>query len=144
MTKNVIVIMEGFQFGEEKERIAVKADGVYQFRNGKHFIRYEERIEGVEGAIKSRIKIAPDQITITKSGAANTVMTFELGKVTSAAYHTPYGSLPLQIKTRKMHVEEKEDEMMVNLDYTITANGEHLSDNGIKIKILSLKTGKKL
>ncbi|MBE5968366.1 MAG: DUF1934 domain-containing protein [Lachnospiraceae bacterium] len=137
MTKDVVVTIEGLQLGDEPDRITVRTDGIYQFRNGKHFIRYEEMIEGVEGTIKNRIKIAPDQIAITKRGAASTVMTFDINEVTNAAYHTPYGNLQLQIKTIKMHVEEGEDEIIVNLNYTISANGERLSENWTKIKILS-------
>lgn len=137
MTKEVVVTIEGLQLGENNDRIATKASGLYQFQNEKHYIRYDEMIEGVEGAIKNIIKIAPDQVSISKKGAANTTMTFQLGEVTSTNYHTPYGTLLLQIKTTQMRVEEDADQIDIHLEYTISADENILSRNRTLIKIQS-------
>lgn len=137
MTKDVVVTIEGIQLGEGNDRIATKAAGMYQFRNEKHYIRYEEMVEGVEGAIKNIIKITPDQVSITKKGAANTTMTFQLGEVTSTSYHTPYGTLILQIETTQMQVEEDTDQIFINLAYRISADESILSENKTRIVIES-------
>lgn len=137
MTKNVVVMIEGLQYGEENDRIATKEIGTYHFQNGKHYIRYEEKMEGVEGAIKNMIKVAPDQIVMTKIGAANTTLSFHPREVTSTNYQTPYGDIQLRIKTTQIQVEEDTDEILINLAYRLTANGNPLSENQTIIRILS-------
>ncbi|NLP34077.1 MAG: DUF1934 domain-containing protein [Clostridiales bacterium] len=140
MTKDVIVTIEGLQLGEENDRIITKANGLYQLQKGNHYIRYEEMIDGVEGATKNLIKVTPDLVKITKKGAASTTMTFRLNEVTSTSYQTPYGNLMLQIQTSQMQVKEDTDSLNINLSYTIMANGDLLSKNRTKITIQSQET----
>jgi uncharacterized beta-barrel protein YwiB (DUF1934 family) len=135
MTKEITVIIEGLQLGEEAEAIKTTASGVYQYRNGKHFIHYDEKIENGKEITKNTIKISQSQIDIMKRGSSNSHMVFNLGEPTRSVYETPYGSLVFIIHTTIINVEEYPNEIRVKLQYTLSSENSHLSDNHITIKI---------
>ena len=55
-------------------------------------------------------------------------------------YNTPFGSIVIGLDASNISVEELEDEISVNVDYSIDANCEYLADCNIKMKIQA--TGK--
>ena len=67
MTKDVLVSISGLhtdvmqEAEEENEAIEVVNPANYYFRNGKHYIVYDEPVEGVSGTIKNKLKITEDQ-----------------------------------------------------------------------------------
>ncbi len=137
MTREVNVIMEGVTSGTEDDRITVKTDGLYNYQNGKHFIRFEEALEGTNQITNNILKITQNQIHLTKKGAMNTTMIFDVKETSQITYQTPYGSLIFQVNTKELVVEEYINEIVVNLNYTLYSNGKHLSDNQTRIKITS-------
>lgn len=137
MTKEVTVIIDGLQRGGEEDTITSTVSGNYHYHNGKHFVRYEERAEGEEGITKNTIKITPDKIDIVKTGFNTSQMVFDLNEPTTGCYQTTYGSLFLEIHTTKLQIEEALNEIRVRLEYTLSTNDSHLSDNLISIKIIS-------
>ena len=72
MTREVLLSIKGFQvIGETKEEtggeeIEVVAPGKYRFQNEKHFVSYEEVIEGSSEKIQNLIKISDDIVEVTK------------------------------------------------------------------------------
>jgi uncharacterized beta-barrel protein YwiB (DUF1934 family) len=137
MTKEVTITIDGIPTEDEEGAVSITAPGVYHYRNGKHFIHYEDKGENGEEAVKNTIKIASDKIEITKKGVNTTQMLFETEGITENCYHTPYGSLLLQIKTTKMQVEEGPDDLRIKLQYTLSSEGRHISDHSITIKVSS-------
>ncbi|MGN1267437.1 MAG: DUF1934 domain-containing protein, partial [Dorea sp.] len=99
MTKEVLLIIAGLHydtFAEEVEEgnepIEVITPATYYLKNGKHYIIYEELVEGIPGSIKNRIKIDEDgKLEMIKKGISNTHMVFEKEKVHMTEYDTPYG-----------------------------------------------------
>ena len=86
MTREVLLSIKGFQvIGETKEEtggeeIEVVAPGKYRFQNEKHFVSYEEVIEGSSEKIQNLIKISDDIVEVTKRGFTNVHMVFEKNK----------------------------------------------------------------
>lgn len=136
MTKEVSVTIEGIQLGTEEEPIISTASGTYHLHNDKHYIQYNETVEDGEGMIKSIIKISRTQIEMTKKGAITSQMTFDLCEMTEAIYQTPFGSLFFEVKTSKIQVEELPGRIEVGLEYSLSSNGELMSDNRTLIKII--------
>jgi len=137
MTKEVFITIEGIQFDIDEDAIEVKTSGEYHYRNGKHFIRYTELQNEGEGITENTIKIAPNQITITKKGANNTNMVFDANENSLTNYNTPFGSMLIGIHTTILQVKESEDEIVAKLLYTLDINDSHISDSSILIKINS-------
>lgn len=143
MTKEVFVSISGLQFAkeEENEPIEVITSGDYYKRNGKHYIIYEEVMEGGEQPTKNVIKLGDAFLDITKKGAANVHMMFEKDKKNVTYYYTPYGSLLIGIDAKKVDVQETEHSIDVRVDYALEVNYEHMADCSIKMNIQSKGAG---
>ena len=63
MTKEVLVSIAGLHTdmneteNEENEAIEVLSPGTYFFKDGKHYIFFEEMAEGIPGVTKTQIRI---------------------------------------------------------------------------------------
>lgn len=139
MTKDILVLVKGFELSEPDEIISVKAKGDYHCVNGKHYIRYDETSDEPGKVTNNLIKISPSQIEIIKKGVVNTTMTFELSNTTTAIYQVPYGNLLLEIDTYLMDIHISDELITVLLKYKLTSNNELVASNHTEIKIISVK-----
>ena len=117
MTKNVLVTISGLHYDDsvmmvqeensnEANSIEVTTPATYYLKNGKHYIVYDEIVEGIPGTIKNRIKIDEGRLLdITKSGITNSHMVFEIDKINVTPYQTPYGDLLLGTYTKGMDIQ---------------------------------------
>ena len=132
MTKDVLLSISGLHYDvagvteeDENEPIEVITPAAYYFKNGKHYVIYDEVVEGMPGTIKNKIRIAEDgKLEIMKSGLANTHMIFEKGKINMTEYETPYGELLVGIHTKEMTVKSEEKIIDVHVNYELDVNGE--------------------
>ena len=58
MTKEIILTISGLHAtdGETDDPVEVITPAEYFFKNGKHYVIYDEVMEGIEGSVKSKIK----------------------------------------------------------------------------------------
>ena len=146
MTKDVLLSISGLHYDvagvteeDENEPIEVITPAAYYFKNGKHYVIYDEVVEGMPGTIKNNIRIAEDgKLEIMKSGLANTHMVFEKGKINMTEYETPYGELLVGIHTKEMTVKSKEKIIDVHVNYELDVNGEMVADCNIEMNIKAL------
>ena len=116
MTRDVLVTISGLQTDvvpredTEDEPIEVVTPASYFYKNGKHYLIYEEVTEGFPGVTKNKIKVTDaNTIEILKSGNVNTHMLFCKGKDSMTYYDTPYGKMLVGIHTTEVQVEETEN-----------------------------------
>lgn len=136
MTKDVFVRLTGMQYdsqGGKPEPVEVISRGTYAKRNGKHYIIYDEVQGDMDQIIKNTIKIKDDCYEVIKGGPIRTHLCFEKGKSHSSFYETPYGSLVLQVNTQEISLEEKEEELNVQVAYELEVNYEKLADCRIEM-----------
>lgn len=138
MTKEVLVTIEGLQKGIEEDSIITSASGTYHFTKGKHYIQYDEPIAESNTVSKNIIKIEPSQVILSKKLLQMTEMVFDLKEITQTAYHTPYGSLIFDIKTSSIQINEEPEKIVVIMEYALSAEESHVSDNSITITVTSL------
>ena len=144
MTKDVLVSISGMhmgivspQPGEEDEPIEVVTPASYYCRNGKHYIIYDEVMEGMAGTVKNKIKITGDtSMEIMKSGETGTHMVFEKNRKNLTYYKTPYGQMLVGVNTRNMEISVGNDRIDVLVDYELDVNHEPLADCKIKMSIM--------
>ena len=143
MTKEVIITIKGLQAGPDSdgEPIEMITTGEYFYKNNKHYILYEEVMEGETATNKNRVKIAPGHVELTKSGLVSVQMVFEENQKTVSHYNTPYGTLLMGIEAKTVSVQETEDEINVAITYALELNEEHAADCDIKINIRSKSAG---
>ena len=149
MTKDVLVSISGMHMGitepqpdEGDEPIEVVTPASYYCRNGKHYIIYDEVMEGMAGTIRNKIKITGDaSVEIMKSGVSGTHMVFEKNKKNLTYYKTPYGQMLIGINRKNMKVSVSEDNIDVLVDYELDVNHEPLADCKIRMNITSKNSG---
>ena len=143
MTKDVLVSIRGLQFieGMNNEPVEMITPGSYYKKNGKHYILYDEVMEGIAEPTKNIVKVGERCLDITKRGAVNVHMMFEQDKKNVTYYCTPYGNLLIGIEATNIVVEESEQDLCVEVDYGLEVNYEHMADCAIEMKIKNKKAG---
>ena len=81
MTKDVLITISGIQMiDEEDSDVEMIVRGDYYQKNGKHYILYEEMMEGFTGKVKNVIKISPSGMDIIKWRRMIPKITVPLGR----------------------------------------------------------------
>lgn len=138
MTKDVLITISGVQMSDgDNSDVEMITTGSYYRKNGKHYITYDEVLEGYEGTIRNLIKIQPDSMDIIKSGLTNVHMTFEKNKKRLTCYATPMGDMMVGLNTKSIFVSENEDSLKVLVEYSLDINYEHISECNIQVDIQS-------
>ena len=123
MNKEVIVKVKGMQGSlASDESIEMITVGQYFEKNGKAYIKYEDRTLDEDHATATTIKVAEDQISILRHGATNTQMIFEKNKEHYTPYETPFGLFELTLRTKDIQVNRSDDRLDIQVDYTIDVN----------------------
>ena len=142
MTKEVLVSISGLQMAvndmesNDDEPIEVLSSGTYYFKNGKHYVFFEEVAEGMPGVTKTQIKWKDTELLeVSKRGLSNVHMIFEKNRKNTCYYDTPFGRLNLGIFMTEMKVDEKEEGILIRAEYSLDVNYEPLADCTIRIRI---------
>ena len=140
MTKDVLVSISGLQSeisGDESEENApleVVTPASYFLKNGKHYVLFDEFVEGTPGVTKNKIKISGnDCVEIIKTGITNAHMVFERKKKNVTYYQTPFGQILVGLNTRDMDVKVTDRNIDVRVDYEMDVNYEPLADCTVKV-----------
>lgn len=141
MTKDILLTISGLQFAAQEdgvgEPVEVITPGDYYKRNDKHYVLYDEVMEGFDGTTKNIIKIGEDCLDITKKGVANVHMIFEKNKKNVTYYYTPFGSLLIGIDAKNVKIAETEENIDVTVNYDLEINYEFLANCNITMNIKS-------
>ena len=147
MTEDILISVRGLhtldveQEEEETDELEMTMPGKYYFRNGKHYVLFEETDEESQSVVKNRFKLSEDRLEISKKGAMNTTMTFQRGEKSSSWYGTPVGDVQLGIEVTDRQLMEGEDEIEMNVAYALEMNSEHVSDSRIRLRIMERNKG---
>ena len=129
MNKDVLIHVRGLQLMEtddEQEPIEIVVPGQYYFRNGSHYLRYEEMLDDSAQTTVNYIKMSSEGVEIRKQ--VNVHMVFEQGKKNKTFYNTPYGTLQMGIAATGLELKESEDDIQMKVDYALDMNEEHVAD----------------
>lgn len=138
MTKDVLVSIRGTHTANgEADNVEVITAGNYYFKNNKHYVVYEELVNGFDKAVKNTIRISPDTVDVIKNGPARSHMVFEENKTNVNCYSTELGQMMVGVSTNTIEIEENEDRLCVHIDYTLDVNFEKMSSCSIFIDIQS-------
>lgn len=143
MTQEVLLTISGFhEMGEldiqteEEQALETITPAKYYLKNGKHYVLYEEVVEGMAGTIKNKIKLTDGKVLeIIKTGQTNSHMIFEKGKTNLTIYDTPYGQFFLDMHTQELEILEQEEEISVKVEYEMSMNNQKIADCKVFIGI---------
>ena len=137
MTKDIILTISGFHDndGEVDAPIETMTPGQYFFRNGKHYVVYDEVLEGLDGTLKSTIKLTENQVEILRNGPASTRMVFQPGKEHMVIYQTPMGPLAISVYTEDMEIAFAEELISLRIDYSLKTEDVVVSESTVNISL---------
>lgn len=137
MTKEVLVTVRGIQRDDAGEQGITETalPGEYYFRNGSHYILYEERAETSAGCTRNRLKLNGNRLEVVKKGGTDSRMVFETGKRHQTVYATPFGTLHMETVTGRISLCEEEERIRAGVEYELWACGEKVSSCRLTINI---------
>ena len=137
MTKDIIVTISGLHEtdGDTDAPIETMTPGQYYLKNGKHYVVFDEVLEGLEGSVKSTIKFTEDQVELIRNGAASTRMIFQPGHENMVIYQTPMGPLSISLYTEELRAQIDEDHMKLEIEYSLKTEGVVVSESTVNIEI---------
>lgn len=136
MTKEVMISIRGLQFLEDasEDDIETVQQGEYFFRNGSHFLLFDEYMEGFREPVKTVMRFKDKELSLTKRGPLNVQMLFEEGKKNLSQYRTPYGMILIGLDTGRVELFEKEGSLRLEVDYALEANYQYVADCRIVVE----------
>ncbi len=143
MTEEVLISVKGLHTVDsaQEEEIEVTSAGKYYLKNGKHYILYDEILEGTGDIVKNRIKLFDNGMEIQKNGSVSAKMIFQQGKKNTSWYGTPMGNMLAGIQVTDMDVREQENLIEVDVGYELEMNYEKVADSRIHIRIMAKDSG---
>ncbi len=129
---------------DDGEPIEVVTPATYYLRDGKHYVLYEEPVEGMSGSIKNRIRFAKDgKLEVTRSGLTSSHLVFEKDRINMSRYETPYGEMMVGVYTTDMQVDVRDEDIDVSVAYALDINSEKVADCNIMMHIKALQKKEK-
>lgn len=131
MDKEVMIRISGMQFAEmggQQLPVEVIAPGKYYYKNGTHYLLFEEVDDNMNDKSESLMKFRDSYLEVTRKGSINARMIFEKDKKTKSQYGTPYGILNIGISTTSVDLDEKEDSIEVTANYALEINDDFVAD----------------
>lgn len=137
--RNVMLKIRGVQnyLGEVSEPIELITEGkFYNKDNAKYLVYEESEISGMVGCTTT-LKVQDDKIVMKRFGSAISELVFQKGKRHTTNYSTPYGNFKLEILTKKLDYQIRDDEAegKISLIYDISIQGLKESSNSLDIEI---------
>lgn len=139
MTEDVLVSVKGLHTlnTAQDEEIEIFSAGKYYFRNGKHYLLYDEQVEETGGVVSNRVVCRDGSVELTKKGSVNAKMSFLRGEKTECWYETPFGEILVGLEVTDMQIEEQEELLDIHVAYSLELNYEHVADCRIRIRVIA-------
>lgn len=121
MTENVSITIKGYHDidGFCQEPVITSARGRYYFRNGHHFVSYEEQTAEGEQPSRSLVKFGGNYLGIHRKGDYPSQMEFEEGKRSLTHYRTPAGVLEFGVEVEKISIREEVGRLEAEAVYSL-------------------------
>lgn len=119
----------------DNDTIEVINAGTYYKRNGKHYVKYEELVEGTDEITNTLLKITDNEVELISKGATGSHMVFTRGQKNMNYYNTPFGGINLGVDTYDMNIDIREEAIIVDLEYGLEVNLDFLSKCRVHIEI---------
>lgn len=136
MNKKVLISVKTVQYIDgQPEAVELITQGEYHKEGNEYFAEYEEsEISGMEGT-KTIMKIDKDTLRIVRNGTTTSDLMFKKGTDHVSLYDTPFGTLEVMIKPRKVDIDINDEGGNVKLEYKMEAFGLDTIENALELNI---------
>ncbi len=125
MEQSVWLTVRGEQEYEGLERSCteLRTDGTLERTKDGFLLRYEEA--GESGAVThTRLSVAPESVTITRTGEVRAELRFAHGQVCTSVYALPFGAVPVEVETRELRWRLGAHGGLLDIRYRIVLGGQ--------------------
>ncbi len=137
MEHKVVIDIEGKCAlpGSEPEVIHSVARGSLEDRgeDGIVLSYHEARGSGLEGT-QTTLRVEPGRVILERTGAVSSQMVFEEGQEHPSSYVTPYGALPMRIRTQKLRIGLDRQGGELTICYDLELEGADAGRNTLRIQ----------
>ncbi len=142
MTEEVLIRVTGIQSSADEpqtaeEPISIVTTGRFYTESGERYVQYEEVFEEAGMSAVNTVKLHPEILEVTKSGAVNVQMVFQESRKNMSMYGTPFGEIEMGIATTSYTMQETEEKIDLDVRYALEMNGEHAADCELKLEIMA-------
>ena len=139
--RNIMLKIVGKQKSKnEEEVIELITEGKYHKKGDTTYLVYKEsELSGIVGCTTT-LKITNENIKMKRFGPSTSEIEFEKGKRFNTYYNTPYGNVAMEILTRKIQNELKDDLTgSLAIEYDISLQGLVEGSNKLNIQIMNTR-----
>ena len=125
MERNVWLHIRGEQEyeGLARERTELTAAGTLEQTARGFLLRYEEA--GEDSALThTQLCLAPERVTLTRTGAVRMELVFARGEVHTSSYALPFGAVPVEVEAQEVRWRLEPRGGLVELRYRIALGGQ--------------------
>ncbi len=120
---------------EKDDSIEVVTPGNFYKKDKNYYAVYEETaISGMEGTTTT-LKIGEKNFSLIRMGNTSTKMDFTLNKKSMSMYSTPYGTLEININTKKLDINIDDNGGSIYIDYILGVEGQKPQNTILSINI---------
>ncbi|MGO5065821.1 MULTISPECIES: DUF1934 domain-containing protein [unclassified Clostridium] len=120
---------------EKSDSIEVVTPGKFYKKDKNYYAVYEETaISGMEGTTTT-LRIGEEKFSLIRMGSTSTKMDFALDKKNISMYSTPYGTLEININTKKLHINVDDNGGHIHIDYIMSVAGQKPQNTILNINI---------
>ena len=122
MTCEVLLTIDGVQRfqNEAPETTKLVTDGTLRTENGAVLLSYaESELTGMSGT-QTTFRIEPERVTLTRTGAVQSVMVFALGEEDRSLYDVGVGALMITVRTERISSNIDENGGTLEVAYAIS------------------------
>ena len=136
---DVIIKIKNIQTADDiNEETELITEGKFYESKGKLYIFYSEDEAAETSACTVMIVVDKKDVTISRKGEFSSKMHYSEGECEQILYHTPFGEIPLVLKTLKVKNMLTESGGELYLQYKLSVNGEDVNNN----LTITVNTGK--
>ncbi len=135
MEKKALISVKSFSDIDPNEAVEVVTPGSFIINEDTFEAIYEEsKISGMDGTT-TKLRIGGDSMMLVREGTTNTTMEFSEGYMSPCLYNTPYGTLDLNIDTKKLDITIDENGGEIYSKYILGFVGQEDITTELHIKI---------
>lgn len=133
---NVTVTIQSLQTGETgTETVTQHTEGRLTGEGTSWTITYREGEESGLGRTRTTLQIEGERATLTRTGELTSQMVFEVGQEHTSLYETPYGKLPMTVRTLSLKTELTGAGGRVSIHYEIQLGGGPAGETRLRLTV---------
>lgn len=134
MKNNAMINIKSMRDNDENDVIELISEGGFYEKNGNWYIFYDEKQEMGMANCSVMIKINEEETVVTRKGDFYSKMIYRTGEKNEFLYNTPYGAMPMLMRTHKNSHDFNEKGGVLELEYSIIFQDEN-SKNKLTVTV---------